>query len=311
MNSNPNKIEELSVGIGALLSESSNPASVNLDKMSALEIAKLMNEQDKLVALAVETQIKPIGLAIDAAAKALQNNGRIIYVGAGTSGRLGVLDASECPPTFGVSPQRVIALIAGGNEAMFVSQEGCEDDAEQGAKDLVNVDVSQDDLVVGLAVSGRTPYVMGAIEWAANHNVSTIVIVCNPDSPLKKLADITIAPIVGAEILTGSTRLKSGTAQKMVLNMISTGAMVRVGKCYHNQMVDLKASNQKLRARALGLVREATSSTTPAAIAALEHANWHVKTSILMIKADISAAEATKLIDENHGRLANAIENAK
>ncbi|MBL1419310.1 MAG: N-acetylmuramic acid 6-phosphate etherase [Alphaproteobacteria bacterium] len=305
---NQNKIDQLSEGIGALLSESSNEASSHLDEMSPLEIATLMNEQDKLVAAAVQTQLFPISKAIEAAAEALAGNGRIIYVGAGTSGRLGILDASECPPTFGVTPDRVVALIAGGPDAMFVAQEGSEDCYAQGAQDLIDIQVTHKDVVIGLAVSGRTPYVLGAIEKANEFEATTVAITCNERSALEEVAAIGITPIVGAEILTGSTRLKSGSAQKMVLNMISTGAMVQIGKCYGNRMVDLKASNEKLQARALKLVREITKVDTAKAIMTLEAAEWNVKTSILMIKAVISAETAVKIIAENDGRLALAIE---
>lgn len=308
MDINFNKIDQLSEGIGILLSESSNETSSHLDEMSPLEIATLMNEQDKLVAQAVQTQLLPISKAIEAAAQALAGNGRIIYVGAGTSGRLGILDASECPPTFGVTADRVVALIAGGPDAMFSAQEGSEDCHAQGAQDLVDIQVTHEDVVIGLAVSGRTPYVLGAIKKANEVKAITIAVTCNEHTPLEKMTNIGIAPIVGAEILTGSTRLKSGSAQKMVLNMISTGAMVQIGKCYGNRMVDLKASNQKLKARALKLVRDTTDVDTQKAIGALEAADWSVKTSILMIKADISAEIAVKMIAETDGRLALAIE---
>lgn len=307
MNMNQNKIDQLSEGIGALLSESSNEASSHLDEMSPLEIATLMNEQDKLVAAAVQTQLLPISKAIEAAAQALAGHGRIIYVGAGTSGRLGILDASECPPTFGVTPDRVVALIAGGRDAMFVAQEGSEDCYAQGVQDLIDIQVTQEDVVIGLAVSGRTPYVLGAIEKANELKATTVAITCNERSALEEVATIGITPIVGAEILTGSTRLKSGSAQKMILNMISTGAMVQIGKCYGNRMVDLKASNEKLQARALKLVREITDVDTAKAIMTLEAADWNVKTSILMIKAVISVETAIKIIAENEGRLALAI----
>lgn len=304
----PNDISQLSQDIGTLTSETSNQASLHIDAMSALEIATLMNAQDALVTQAVQSQLVPIAHAIDAAAQALANGGRIIYVGAGTSGRLGILDASECPPTFGVSPDRVVALIAGGKDAMFAAQEGSEDNHAQGAKDLLNIQISHKDVVIGLAVSGRTPYVLGALEQANKVNASTIAITCNQHTPLEALAKIAIMPIVGPEILTGSTRLKSGTAQKMILNMISTGAMVQFGKCYGNLMVDLKASNQKLKARALALVRKTTKADTQKAAKVLETTDWNVKTSILMIKANVSADTAVKMLAKTQGRLARAIE---
>ena len=308
MNDKLNKIDQLSQDIGTLTSETRNQASQHLDQMSALEIASLMNAQDVLVTQAVQTQLIPIGQAIDAAALALSNGGRIIYIGAGTSGRLGILDAAECPPTFGVSPDRVVALIAGGKDAMFAAQEGSEDNHAQGAQDLLDIQVTDKDLVIGLAASGRTPYVLGAIEIANQINATTIAITCNQHTPLEAAAKIGIIPLVVPEILTGSTRLKSGTAQKMILNMISTGAMVQIGKCYGNLMVDLKVSNQKLKARALKLLCDTTQIDTQKAISILVAADWNVKTGILMSKANVSAETAIKILAQSNGKLATAIE---
>ena len=303
-----NNFENLSTNIGTLLSESSNSASVALDELSPLEIVILMNEQDKLVTQAIEAKMPKIAEAIEYATLALQNGGRIIYIGAGTSGRLGVLDASECPPTFGVNSNRVIGIIAGGRDAMFKAQEGCEDDARGGEIDLQDAALTEDDLVVGLAASGRTPYVLGALAYANKVGAKTIAVTCNDNSPMQNEANLTIAAIVGPEILTGSTRLKSGSAQKMILNMISTGAMVRIGKCYKNHMVDLKASNEKLKARALKLVCDLTPTDHQSAFDTLVAANWQVKTSILMIKANVDVFKAKQLLEDNRGSISSALE---
>jgi len=308
MESNSKSIEKLSAGLGTLASESTNAASAELDEMSPLEIARLMNDQDKLVALAVEKELVAIGLAIDVAAKALARGGRIVYLGAGTSGRLGVLDAAECPPTFSVSTNRVIALMAGGHDAMFAAKEGAEDSMEGGAADIARIDVGKDDVVVGLTVSGRTPYVLGGVARARELGAKTVGITNNENSLLGDQVDISIAPIVGPEVLTGSTRLKSGSAQKMVLNMISTGAMVRIGKCYGNSMVGLKASNEKLKARALKLVKETTSASNGTALEALDQAGWNVKTAILAIKTGMDPQEATQVIKACDGHLRRALE---
>lgn len=302
-----NTLIDLADKLKLLITEGRNPASFDLDKMSSLDIVKLMNSQDALVADAVAKEAVVIGEVVEVSANALLKGGRIIYVGAGTSGRLGVLDASECPPTFGVSRERVVAIMAGGPDAMFVSQEGCEDDPVQGADDLSELNLTKNDVVIGLAVSGRTPYVIGALKKANELNVITVALTCNPNSSLADLADYSIAPLVGPEILTGSTRLKSGTAQKMVLNMISTGAMIRIGKCYSNLMVDLKVSNKKLKARALKLVQEATSTDADGAFAALEATNWNVKTSIFMILAKTSEDRADEILNKHNGRLSDAL----
>lgn len=305
---NINEFISLSASLEDLNSEKTNLRSENLDRLSAIEIARLMNEEDAKVALAVSKTLVPISKAIEAAARALSGGGRVIYVGAGTSGRLGILDASEIPPTFSVSHNLFVALIAGGKDAMFRSKEGAEDDAQLGVSDLREIGICEQDFVVGLAASGRTPYVLGAIDYARQLGAMTAGISCNADSALDKLSDIAITPIVGPEILTGSTRLKSGTAQKQVLNMISTGAMVRIGKCFGNRMVDMSATNDKLKARAINLVTDVTSSTKEAALDALTYANWDIKCAILMEKTGLGVSEATKLIEKQNGHLRSAIE---
>ncbi len=299
---------ELSSALAELTSESTNPASEDLDSLSPLEIAHLMNAQDKLVALAVEKQLENVAQAIEAAADALRAGGRIVYVGAGTSGRLGVLDASECPPTFSVEHGRVIAIIAGGEKAVFTACEGAEDDAGQGRADIARVQVTPNDLVVGLAASGRTPYVIGALKEAGACGAVTAGISCNGPAPLHAVADISITPDVGPEILAGSTRLKSATAQKMILNMISTGAMVRIGKVFGNRMVDLNASNEKLRARAVNLVADLTPTTKHRALAALVEADWDIKVAILTERTGENVRVARDLIKKHGGHLRAALE---
>ncbi|MCF4097382.1 N-acetylmuramic acid 6-phosphate etherase [Maritalea mediterranea] len=300
----------LSSTLEGLTSEGINARSARLDQMSALEIAQVMNSEDQSVASAVEKVLPQVAEAIDRAHAALRAGGRIIYVGAGTSGRLGVLDASEIPPTFSAPPSLFHAIIAGGQQAIFQAQEGIEDDRAQGALDLAEAQVSEHDLVIGLAVSGRTPYVLAALEEAHERGADTVGVSCNPGSALEELATIGITPEVGPEILAGSTRLKSGTAQKMVLNMISTGAMVRLGKCYQNRMVDLNITNEKLRARALNLVRELTDADKESALHALVEANWDVKVAIVICKTGIDAAAARVRIEDAGGHLRQALDEA-
>ncbi|NOR60866.1 MAG: N-acetylmuramic acid 6-phosphate etherase [Rhodobacteraceae bacterium] len=301
---------QLAHALQSLDSEKAHADSEQLDTFSPLEIATLMNREDQKVALAVQKVLPDIGRAIKAATEALRAGGRIIYIGAGTSGRLGVLDAAEVPPTFSAPPDMVIGLIAGGEAAMFRAQEGIEDDAAQGAEDLREIALSADDFVVGLAASGRTPYVLGALGYAQKTGAKTAGISCNAQSPLAQLGDIPITPIVGPEILSGSTRLKSGTAQKQILNMISTGVMVRIGKCYGNRMVDLNASNKKLKARAVNLVADLANCASAAALQALLSANWNIKAAILMLSnaTPIDAETAIKQVNAAKGHLRKAME---
>jgi len=291
-----------------LASEKTNDASERLDAMSPLEIATLMNQQDHMVSTSVQKVLAPVALAIASAAKSLRAGGRIVYIGAGTSGRLGVLDASECRPTFSAPKGWVVALIAGGPDAMFRALEGAEDDTEQGALDIAEIAVSDTDTVVGLAASGRTPYVLGGLAEARRRGAVTVGVSCNDNSPLGASVDIAITPVVGPEVLTGSTRLKSATAQKMVLNMISTGAMVRIGKCYGNRMVDLSATNEKLQARALNLVCELTPASKSDALQALLAADWDIKVAILTGKTGQSVETARALIQASNGHLRRALE---
>lgn len=314
-NTRPDTIHDhllrLSTALEHLTSEAANPASEQLDTMSPFEIAQLMNQQDQTVALAVEQALEPISLAIKAVSHSIQAGGKVVYVGAGTSGRLGILDASEIPPTFSAPNGWFIPLIAGGQAAMFQAQEGAEDNESQGQVDLAALSVSQEDTIIGLAASGRTPYVLGALKAAKSEGLTTVGISCNRNSPIERLAEIPITIEVGPEILTGSTRLKSGTAQKMVLNMISTGAMVQVGKCFGNRMVDLQATNEKLQARALNLVLDLTTAKRTDALMALISADWDIKVAVLICSSGCDVETARQMITDQGGHLRAALTAAK
>lgn len=290
-----------------LVSEGRNPRTTDIDLMSSLEIVNAINAEDRGVAEAVSKVLPQVARAVDAIVSAFEVGGRLIYIGAGTSGRLGVLDASECPPTFGVSPGLVLGLIAGGLDALVNASEGAEDRAEDGAGDLAKVGLTAQDVVVGIAVSGRTPYVIGALEYAEARGAATVALTCNPDSPIAQMADISIAPVVGPEVITGSTRMKSGTAQKLVLNMLSTASMVRIGKTYGNLMVDMIASNGKLVARAARMVSQATGATVAEAEAALTQAGNDSKLAILMILTGLEADAARSKLAAAGGVLRRAI----
>ncbi|MEY4923240.1 MAG: N-acetylmuramic acid 6-phosphate etherase [Pseudomonadota bacterium] len=295
------------MNLGTLVSESRNPATMELDKLSTLAMLTCINDEDSKVPAAICLVLPAIAQAVDLAAEALKQGGRLIYLGAGTSGRLGVLDASECPPTFGVPHGMVIGLIAGGPDALLKAVEGAEDDMTLGAKDLRDLQLTATDMVVGLAASGRTPYVIGALRYACELGCQTAAIVCNPDSPVAQEAQIVIAPVVGPEALTGSTRMKSGTAQKLVLNMLSTGAMVKLGKVYQNLMVDVKATNVKLIDRACRIVVEATGASRIDAEHALSQTEYDVKPAILMILKGIGADQARQSLQQHNGYLRAAL----
>ncbi|MDU5454017.1 N-acetylmuramic acid 6-phosphate etherase [Pseudescherichia vulneris] len=295
------------MNLGSLVSETRNSETMDLDALSTIELVTRFNQQDTLVALAVKETLPDVARAVDAAATALKAGGRIIYMGAGTSGRLGVLDASECPPTFGVPHGLVIGLIAGGPGALLKAVEGAEDNPQLGEDDLRDLSLAPRDLVVGLAASGRTPYVIGGLKYARATGCTTVAISCNPGSPIAQAADIAISPVVGPEALTGSTRLKSGTAQKLVLNMISTGAMVKFGKVYQNLMVDMKASNIKLIDRACRMVVEATGVTLEQARSVLEQTGYDVKPAILMVLTGLDVDAARARLDMHQGFLRAAL----
>ena len=296
------------MNLGSLVSESRNPQTLDLDALSTLEMVTRFNEQDALVAQAVRMTLPDVAKAVDAAAAALKAGGRIIYMGAGTSGRLGVLDASECPPTFGVPHGLVVGLIAGGPGALLKAVEGAEDNPQLGEDDLNALALAPEDIVVGIAASGRTPYVIGGLKYARARGCRTVAISCNPASPIAQEADIAISPVVGPEALTGSTRLKSGTAQKLVLNMISTGAMVKFGKVYQNLMVDMKATNVKLIDRACRMVVEATGAAREEAEAVLAQTGYDVKPAILMVLTGLDADAARARLAETQGFLRAALQ---
>lgn len=280
---------------------------MQLDSLSAQELVALINREDQQVALAVEKCLPQIALAVEKIVAAFECGGRLVYVGAGTSGRLGVLDASECPPTYGVKPEMVVGLIAGGDHALRHPIEGAEDNVQQGQADLEEIDFSARDVLVGIAASGRTPYVLGALNYAKQLGATTVSIASNPNSKMAEVADIAIETVVGPEVLTGSSRMKSGTAQKLVLNMLTTASMVLIGKCYQNLMVDVQASNEKLKARALKIVMEATECDNETAANILAKANGKVKLAILMQLSGLDALEAQSLLDKSNGKLRQAL----
>ena len=291
-----------------LTTESRNSSSLNIDKVSTLDMVKIINNEDKKVALAVEKELVKIAEAIDGIVSGMQKGGILIYIGAGTSGRLGILDASECPPTYGVSEELVQGIIAGGTEAIFRAKEGAEDSKELAIEDLKSKNITENDTIVGLAASGRTPYVIGGLEYANKIGALTVSITCNANSEVAKVSKVSIAPVVGAEVVTGSTRMKAGTAQKLVLNMLSTGTMIKLGKVYGNLMVDVRATNKKLVERAKKIVCEATGVDREVAEKVLKETNYDVKLSILMILTGLDINEAKEKLTQNKGYIAKAME---
>jgi N-acetylmuramic acid 6-phosphate etherase len=290
-----------------LLTESRNLRSEGIDTLSALAIVGLMNSEDSRVVAAVGAEAESIARAIEWASDRLQRGGRLVYVGAGTSGRLGVLDAAECPPTFSTPPRMVVGLIAGGSTALTQAVEGAEDDPERGASDIAALEVGHDDLVVGIATSGRTPYVLGAVREARRRGAHTVGLTCNHPSLLGSEVDLTIAPLVGAEVIAGSTRLKAGTATKMILNMISTGAMVRIGKTLGNRMVDLKPSNEKLRIRGRRILRELAGIDDAVADQVLSRCDGQLKRALVVALAGVDPDTAQALLDTHQGQVRAAI----
>ncbi len=288
--------------------EARNAATSDIDRLSPLQIAAVMAAEDAKVAAAVAAEKMAVGRAIDGITERMRAGGRLIYQGAGTSGRLGVLDASECPPTFSVPPGLVIGVIAGGREALTTAIEGAEDNRAAGALDLAALNLTSLDTVVGIATSGRTPYVLGGIEYARKTGCLTIGIACNEGSLLAHMVDIMIAPVVGPEVITGSTRLKAGTATKLVLNMLSTGTMIRLGKTYGNLMVDLRATNEKLQDRAIRIVMELTGLDRPAASELLTECSGEVKTAIVAHRRAVHPEEARRLLNAGNQQLRTALE---
>ncbi len=292
-----------------LTTESRNPASEGIDRLSAIEIVRLMNAEDAKIAAAVGQEAEAIARAVEAIADRLRRGGRLVYIGAGTSGRLGVIDASECPPTFSVPPGQVVGMIAGGPGAMFKAVEGAEDRRELAIDDLQAIQFSSGDVLVGIATSGRTPYVIGGLDYARSLGAFTIGFTCNSDAALSAHAHVTISPVVGPEVISGSTRLKAGTATKMVLNMLTTGAMVLLGKTYGNLMVDLQTTNSKLVARSRRIVATIAGVSEAEADEWLRRCGGQVKTAIVSCVRGVSAEEARQLLDSAGGQLRGALES--
>lgn len=296
------KLEELAT-------EKINPATRHIDTMTTLEMVSVINQEDVKVATAVGRELPAIAKAIDIITDRLKRGGRLFYAGAGTSGRLGVLDASECPPTFGTKPELVQGLIAGGRDAMFVAKEGAEDSEQLAADNLSAVGLNEKDALVALAASGRTPYSIGALKYARAKGAAAIALVCSPNSPMSKEAILTICPLPGPEVITGSTRLKAGTAQKLVLNMLSTGIMIKLGKVYGNLMVDVQATNQKLAERSKLIVMEATGCSRAEAEAALDSTDGSAKLAIFLRLSGLDVQTAKQKLKAADGYVAKALMN--
>ena len=296
------------VRLDKLPTEQRNPNTGCIDRLPTLEMVRLINDEDKKVAFAVERELPRIAEAVDAIYEALKAGGRLIYCGCGTSGRLGILDAVECPPTYSTEPDMVQGVIAGGESALFKAVEGAEDSFEGGREDMEAAGLRKSDILVGIAASGRTPYVLGAMAYAKELGCVTVAVTCNKRSEMNEAADIDIGVEPGPEVITGSTRMKSGTAQKMVLNMLSTGAMIRLGKVYGNLMVDVKPTNEKLVRRAISIAATAAEVTEDEARDALEQCGYSAKTAIIMLVKGLTADEDAKRLDENGGIVARALE---
>lgn len=295
------------VELKKIATEQRNPDTMQIDTLSTLDMVRLINREDYKVAEAVSLVTDKVAQAVDLIAERLSKGGRLIYCGAGTSGRLGILDAVECPPTYSTEPEMVQSLMAGGYGAIFKAVEGAEDSKELGVQDMKNISFGAEDVLVGIAASGRTPYVLGCMEYARGLGASTIAVTCCPGSLLDTFADIGIAPAPGPEVVTGSTRMKSGTAQKMVLNMLSTGTMIKLGKVYGNLMVDVKPSNEKLIRRCVTIVCAAAECDEAAATAALEACQYRPKIAIVMLRKGIGAEEARMLLDRAEGHIARVL----
>lgn len=298
----------MSTQLENLTTELVNINTLDIDQKSALEIVNIMNEEDKKVPLAVEKELPNISKAVEKIVEAFKNEGRLIYLGAGTSGRLGILDAAECPPTFSTPKEMVVGLIAGGEIALIEAVEGAEDIEDEGLKDLVDINLTSKDVVVGIAASGRTPYVIGGLNYANTIGATTVSLSCNENSPISELSDISITPIVGPEIIAGSTRLKSATAQKLVLNMLTTASMIGIGKVYNNLMVDVQTTNKKLINRAKRIIMLATGIEENLAEQVLKESNYQPKVAIVMIKTNCNKDEAIKKLEEANGFIKKALE---
>ncbi|MCY7751743.1 N-acetylmuramic acid 6-phosphate etherase [Bacillus haynesii] len=293
--------------LSSLTTERRNERSKRIHQAETIDMLKIMNDEDKTVAEAVQEVLPDVKTAVDYAVGSLKKGGRIIYIGAGTSGRLGVLDAAECPPTFSISPESVIGIMAGGEQALFKAVEGAEDHEAFGRRDLEAVNLSNNDTVIGIAASGRTPYVLGALKYAKETGAKTVALTCNENSAISRAADHSIEVVVGPEVIAGSTRMKAATAHKMILNMISTAAMINMGKVYENLMVDVKVSNNKLKERAIRIIQTVTGVPKEAAALALEKSHNQVKTAIIMLKINEDAAAAEKLLEKSEGDIEKAL----
>lgn len=298
----------MKINLTQMVTESRNPASEQIDTLSTLEMLTIINDEDQKVALAVKATLPQLAELVEKVVVAFSLGGRLIYIGAGTSGRLGILDASECPPTYGTPHEQVMGLIAGGHQAILKAIENAEDNREMAVKDLRNIHFNNRDVLVGIAASGRTPYVLGAIAYAKSLGATVAAISCNPGSEIGRAADIAIEPLVGPEVVTGSSRMKAGTAQKLILNMITTGAMIRSGKVYGNLMVDVAATNAKLLQRQVNIVVEATGCRHEEAENALNDCQRHCKTAILMVLTGLPADQASELLAEHRGFIRNALQ---
>ncbi|WP_368889473.1 N-acetylmuramic acid 6-phosphate etherase [Morganella morganii] len=297
----------MKIDLTSMITESRNPASADIDSLPTLDMLRVINREDQTVALAVEKTLPQVAQVVDAVAQAFRLGGRLIYMGAGTSGRLGILDASECPPTFGTPAEQVVGLIAGGHKAILKAVENAEDNRELAVSDLKALNFSKKDVLVGIAASGRTPYVLGGMEYALSLGATVAAVSCNPDSEMSRLAGIAITPVVGPEVITGSSRMKAGTAQKLILNMITTGAMIRSGKVYGNLMADVEATNAKLVERQKRIVMAATECDRATAEQALAACDGHCKTAIVMILAQLSAGDAKTLLAQHQGFIRDAL----
>lgn len=301
----------MKINLDSLDTEMINENTKNIDALDTIEMLKVINSEDKKVALAVEEVLPEIALAVDETKKRISQGGRLIYIGAGTSGRLGVLDASECPPTYGVDFELVQGIIAGGQSAMFKAKEGAEDSKELAIEDLKSINITENDMIVGIAASGRTPYVIGGLEYANEIGAGTASICCVRDAEVSKVAKISIEAIVGAEVVTGSTRMKSGTAQKLILNMLSTGTMIKLGKVYGNLMVDVKATNKKLVERSKSIIMKATGCTREVSELNFKKSGEDVRVAIFMILSGLNKEESIKVLRNNENSISKSLNMVK
>lgn len=299
----------MNINLAKLVTESCNPATMKIDTLPTVEMLEMINSEDQKVALAVKSVIPQVAKAVDVITHAFSQGGRLFYLGAGTSGRLGILDASECPPTFGTPPSQVVGLIAGGHKAILKAVENAEDNLELGRNDLAEHSLRDKDVVVGIAASGRTPYVLGALAYATSIGAKTISVACNSNCEMADAAEIAILPVVGPEVIAGSSRMKAGSAQKLVLNMLTTGAMINSGKVFGNLMVDVEATNAKLIQRQTNIVIEATGASEQEAEQALNNCDRHCKTAIVMILTSLNAEQAKLHLAQNNGFIRATINN--